>query len=456
MVGKPDRANRRSTSPPLVENVGDLRESVRRFWAAPDLWKDAVRTHPKYFVHLEEAGESYFGLSKFCALKGISLREYVGGYRHRLDGKTARVHISRITRQAWQPLAEVSPDLRERFTEWWESAPFPRGYDLGQVSIITLPADERSQASGSDSPRIAGRSYWAFHVDPDRYRIQEALRNVRTDLWATGRSRVRAGDRVAFWQTLGKGGSERGIVAFGEVMSDRELLDDRNSPYWVNPADGNARKMRVWVRYVQAPKGPLWDGGPASDILRQLTAYRGEGPVFHISPEQWEALMRAAGGWPADSSEVEELREAVEAAAGKGTGQGYRVDPEVRRAVEKRAMVVAREHFEKRWKVKDVSSNHPYDLDCRNLETGAELRVEVKGTTSNGAKVILTPNEVRNARDHKENVALCIVANIQVARGRDGKVNATGGTLRVYKPWEIDKGNLMPMGFEYEPPPPSS
>ena len=53
--------------------------------------------------------------------------------------------------------------------------------------------------------------------------------------------------------------------------------------------------------------------------------------------------------------------------------------------------------------------------------------VEVKGTTTDGAEVILTPNEVRHARENPC-TALFVLSNITVERAEDGAVTATGGT----------------------------
>src|SRR5690606_8717625 len=61
-------------------------------------------------------------------------------------------------------------------------------------------------------------------------------------------------------------------------------------------------------------------------------------------------------------------------------GQGYRLQPEARRAVENRAMGEAIRHFRREgYKVEDTHKNCSYDLICRK---GSELLyVEVKGTT---------------------------------------------------------------------------
>jgi len=83
---------------------------------------------------------------------------------------------------------------------------------------------------------------------------------------------------------------------------------------------------------------------------------------------------------------------------------------------------------------------------------GSEVRhVEVKGTTTDGAEVILTPNEVRHARENRC-AALFVLSNIRVERADDGTVTATGGIRHLYDPWCLDDGTLTPVGFRYQVP----
>ena len=95
-------------------------------------------------------------------------------------------------------------------------------------------------------------------------------------------------------------------------------------------------------------------------------------------------------------SPVEQAEEAVKDAAGKvarrGRGQGFQLDQEAKVAVEALAMNMATEFYSQDWDVEDVHGTESYDLICRR---GDEVKhVEVKGTTTDGAEVILTPNEV--------------------------------------------------------------
>ena len=109
-------------------------------------------------------------------------------------------------------------------------------------------------------------------------------------------------------------------------------------------------------------------------------------------------------------------------------------------------MEVARERLEEEgWSVEDVSANHSYDLHCRSGEQ--ELRVEVKGTTGSGMSILLTPNEVRDARQHGH-MALFVVSEIALDRAATPPVTH-GGVLRILDPWHLGAGVISPVGYEW-------
>jgi Domain of unknown function (DUF3883) len=153
------------------------------------------------------------------------------------------------------------------------------------------------------------------------------------------------------------------------------------------------------------------------------------------------------------ASPTEQAEEAMKDAAGKvarrGRGQGFQLDQEAKVAVEALAMNVATEFYSKAWDVEDVHGTKSYDLICRR---GNEVKhVEVKGTTTDGAEVILTPNEVKHAWQNSC-TTLFVLSNITVERADDGTVTATGGTHHAYDPWHLDDGTLTPLGFRYQVP----
>ena len=141
-------------------------------------------------------------------------------------------------------------------------------------------------------------------------------------------------------------------------------------------------------------------------------------------------------------NQAAERAEAVEAA---GQGQGFASTPAQRRAIEKHAMARAHAYFCKKYDVKDVSKQKGVlDLRCgRNGRT--RIHVEVKGTTTLGASVILTPPEVARAR--RGAVALYVLHSIKLNGAK-----AQGGEERVIHPWDISKGRLKALNFTYKLP----
>ena len=75
------------------------------------------------------------------------------------------------------------------------------------------------------------------------------------------------------------------------------------------------------------------------------------------------------------------------------------------------------------------------------------MRVEVKGTTSAGVTVLMTKNEVNNARQMHPDVALFITADLEVDRSVDPPT-ASGGRDVVFDPWDIETSELVPLAFE--------
>lgn len=131
-------------------------------------------------------------------------------------------------------------------------------------------------------------------------------------------------------------------------------------------------------------------------------------------------------------------------------GQGHTKDVELRLALEAYSMAMAVKHYTQLgYEVEDTSKNHPYDLLC--TRQGDSIRVEVKGTVTEGASVLLTVGEVNSARESGVVSHLFIVCRIQVIReGVDRKLS--GGELRIVAPWVPDDEDLKPLQFDYGVP----
>ena len=163
-------------------------------------------------------------------------------------------------------------------------------------------------------------------------------------------------------------------------------------------------------------------------------------------------LQGAAGSRPVRGSRADRGSGSAGGGQGRtpGRGQGFQVDQVVKVAVESCAMRAATEFYGQDWEVEDVHGNQGCDLVCRR---GGEVKhVEVKGTIAGGTEVILTPSEVRHAREHPD-AALFILSNIIVERSQDGTVTAAGGEKHLCGPCPVDDGTLVPLGFRYLVPP---
>jgi Domain of unknown function (DUF3883)/EVE domain len=180
-------------------------------------------------------------------------------------------------------------------------------YKVIRVGGATEPDDETDldnplrraiQGSGTGA-NTSPRRYWTLAADPARYRVIDSVHDLEEDWWLTGRGDLRAGDRVAIWKYKGPD-DHRGIIAFGEVLTDPEMRDESgNRTYWID-SDGTAAAPRVRVRYVIRPSEPLWlELAPADSVIRQLPVSRARGgTAHHVTADQWAQLMTLVGGWP--------------------------------------------------------------------------------------------------------------------------------------------------------------
>jgi hypothetical protein len=214
---------------------------------------------------------------------------------------------------------------------------------------------------------------------------------------------------------------------------DLELRPARSkTPVFTN---WHAHGLKTLQNREDPPRGSIINVGHSRQKAYKITRY-GRAAVRKTPPPP-EAL----------EAEVADAVEALEVLAGKRKGQGWRLSADERHTIERYAMEAATTYFEELgYRVEDVGARESYDLVCSTKKI--ELHVEVKGTTSDGADVLLTPNEVAHARDNKR-VALFVYANISV-RTRRGKPKCSGGDRYLIQPWHIDaQGELRPVGYVY-------
>ena len=124
-------------------------------------------------------------------------------------------------------------------------------------------------------------------------------------------------------------------------------------------------------------------------------------------------------------------------------GQGYARDQAAKVATELLAMKTAINFYQGLgYEVVDTSSNESFDL---LFAKGSEvLKVEVKGTASLGKQVLVTANEVKEARMSGVKTDLFILHSIKVV---DSK--ATGGAINRVECWNPSDESLVPTMFKH-------
>ena len=291
--------------------------------------------------------------------------------------------------------------------------------------------------------------YFAFQANPDYYRIEEAVINLDVDIWDVHRSNPKPGDRAIIWKSYGRNQMprRRGIVGFAEILStpSRRVSDNQ---YWIDTGGKEPTRRRVDVKYVRAPNLPLWEHD--HPMLGELDISGTRRVISNLTSDQFESVIDLAGGWP-DEDEIIADAEAIIADLSDrrlGNRQGYTSCSTRRRAVEKRAMELATTHYKNDgYDVINASTCQPYDPKCTKSEI--EVHVEVKGTTSNGERILLTKNEVAHAREFPRS-ALFVVTNIARTHSDEKTRRAGSGKIsEVLDPWNIDGGSLDPIAYTY-------
>jgi hypothetical protein len=132
---------------------------------------------------------------------------------------------------------------------------------------------------------------------------------------------------------------------------------------------------------------------------------------------------------------------------GKGQGRGLSYPERV--AIERRAMEVAAAGLLQAGfsELVDKSGTESYDFLAK--KDGTTWKVEVKGTTSVVADTfLLTANELKLHTSDKGKTVLAVVSNIDLTRGGDEGPVASGGTLELLVPWNLDEWGFKPTAYQ--------
>jgi hypothetical protein len=225
-------------------------------------------------------------------------------------------------------------------------------------------------------------------------------------------------------------------------FDERRLkLRERRYPIRLS-AERDIDDLRRAIGAAQAPVAQR-PGAKGGNRHKRIRLYLdGVGNPSELEPRLAAGTQRATEIQDA----VEEVERSARPQRGRARGQGRGLTAAERKVIEDRAMHVATETLTaEHWQVEDVSLSRSYDLHC--TRNGQELHVEVKGTTGDGASVLLTKGEVRHVSEHAADGELFVVSKINLVRGTGGR--ARGGEVRRLRPWRLHDGVLEPVGFEW-------
>jgi hypothetical protein len=135
------------------------------------------------------------------------------------------------------------------------------------------------------------------------------------------------------------------------------------------------------------------------------------------------------------------------------TDAGYESDPDIRRTIELYAVARARRYYE-RCGYSVTEKGKPFDLLCE--KAGEIIHVEVKGSRSELNAIIVTTNEVKDARDSTWRSDLFLV--VQIVLSSDGLegFKASQGLCRLAQNWVPEDHHLTPMQYRCKVPPASN
>ncbi len=244
-----------------------------------------------------------------------------------------------------------------------------------------------------------------------------------------------AGDRIIVYA----GGY--GAIGWGVVEEPRYALVGEGSVRDVFPRSLNRHRLKgiSWKERTEN----LEDALPISGI-RKIGVHLPIQTSERIQEQKARTLIgllksRFAPGSRQTDTDSDDPSIAQERAA------GFQSDPKIRRAMEEYAMGRARKALEARGYdgFEETASYECYDYMCR--KDGRLRYVEVKGTQTNGASVILTHNEIEHCNAHPDDSIFVLVHSIRVTN--TGRLKLRNGTLLIREPWVLITQDLKPIQY---------
>jgi len=233
-----------------------------------------------------------------------------------------------------------------------------------------------------------------------------------------------------------------------------------NEDLWESEASGLPTVTDADVKRLNLAGGlPSWFGYSARTDSRYVQAvvevfarFIGDEPAFPALLEKLGLDQPVEELTPLDSDdfapEVADVVSAVEELTHPRRKFGRRFSAAENKAIEEQAVRVVRKHYKEvlGYETKDVGATESYDVHATKGDS--VVKVEVKGTTSDGSEIVLTANEVTLHLAEHPNNALAVVRRIVLDRSGDTPVG-TGGELKLISSWELDESRLKAIAYRY-------
>jgi hypothetical protein len=129
----------------FVDDKDEVVNSVLEFNKEANYYRELVGNNPHYFLHLEKGGRHFFGLSKFCAFKNITIAAYIREFRYATDGGKTQNHLRKIISQDWIEYSNSSEIIKLSFEKWVHSY-FPK-YKVIRAQFITIQSGQNLKKS---------------------------------------------------------------------------------------------------------------------------------------------------------------------------------------------------------------------------------------------------------------------------------------------------------------------
>ncbi|MFF7827108.1 DUF3883 domain-containing protein [Streptomyces rochei] len=251
------------------------------------------------------------------------------------------------------------------------------------------------------------------------------------------------------WQSRGTYGRQRGASgpepAWEAPLGGYRQLKRPVSQARLREIEAAIRALRDHLAEVAA--GPLYFPFALSDArpLRAAQGYLTKLPraLVEALPELRE-LRQTAVSEPHEP-EAGNLSPVSLPKPRRAAGYGRQRDVQRRQAVERYAMDLVLSHYcSNGYEVEDVGAHAPWDITAR--KNGAEVHIEVKGSTITREVIDLTEGEVR----HAEGAATCLVVIDQIELGDD--LRCRGGRWRSWSDWSPGRSELVATAYRYPLP----